>query len=649
MDSYQNLGHDNGSNTTYNYICSNEFTDNNIFCEWLDRSGEGKETIFHKCTAQNTTEMQVEPTAFATSLSAYTYRCTNNLTTIFMDNIVRPFNEFNLAVEYPSTMTNQSSTEKKSLLCSSSDNASGNHTECVLKFNAIDYLLSSYEGILDTNGTSLLQTSFSNSSTTKFSSDSISDILADNEIINITWTYLQMAIVIFFILIGGVGNALVCLAIVQEKKLHNTTNMFLFSLAIADLLVSLFVMPLGAIPAFLGYWPLGPVMCNVYVTCDVLACSSSILHMLFISYTRYTGIKDPIASLQSSSKKVVFIKIAWAWLMAMLVSSFITILGLYDVTNIMPQPDVCVINNKAFFVFGSAIAFYIPMIIMVWTYGLTVNYLKLKASFIDSENNEHTEYFRRKGKRIREYPLRSRSQQRNILSASVSQTNVSNNKYDQPLRAASVTNINQNKTSIQSISALSRSIYYVEDGERGERDRMFSKLRFLSTKKRQADSANMVATEQKATKVLGVVFFAFVMFWAPFFILNIFFAICPRCKVPARIVNICLWLGYFSSTINPIIYTIFNKTFRNAFKRILMFDCRKRTAPIYFTGYEGRSAMSLCAQSALPLAISFQGSQPIINTSKKTMGTHVTESSFGTNVPELKERPGVFSIQDDEC
>ncbi|KAL5274442.1 hypothetical protein ACFFRR_000902 [Megaselia abdita] len=635
MDSYQNLGHDNGSNTTYNYICSNEFTDNNIFCEWLDRSGEGKETIFHKCTAQNTTEMQVEPTAFATSLSAYTYRCTNNLTTIFMDNIVRPFNEFNLAVEYPSTMTNQSSTEKKSLLCSSSDNASGNHTECVLKFNAIDYLLSSYEGILDTNGTSLLQTSFSNSSTTKFSSDSISDILADNEIINITWTYLQMAIVIFFILIGGVGNALVCLAIVQEKKLHNTTNMFLFSLAIADLLVSLFVMPLGAIPAFLGYWPLGPVMCNVYVTCDVLACSSSILHMLFISYTRYTGIKDPIASLQSSSKKVVFIKIAWAWLMAMLVSSFITILGLYDVTNIMPQPDVCVINNKAFFVFGSAIAFYIPMIIMVWTYGLTVNYLKLKASFIDSENNEHTEYFRRSSGKVSSHTAPHTPINHSIGGSRHSMTQ--RGQLVQTPESIEKEIANQKvKHSIFSLTSVTAPVIHLNFG-------------FLSTKKRQADSANMVATEQKATKVLGVVFFAFVMFWAPFFILNIFFAICPRCKVPARIVNICLWLGYFSSTINPIIYTIFNKTFRNAFKRILMFDCRKRTAPIYFTGYEGRSAMSLCAQSALPLAISFQGSQPIINTSKKTMGTHVTESSFGTNVPELKERPGVFSIQDDEC
>lgn len=58
--------------------------------------------------------------------------------------------------------------------------------------------------------------------------------------------------VIFFIFAGGVGNILVCLAVARDKKLQNVTNYFLFSLAIADLLVSLFVMPLGAIPAFLG-------------------------------------------------------------------------------------------------------------------------------------------------------------------------------------------------------------------------------------------------------------------------------------------------------------------------------------------------------------------------------------------------------------
>lgn len=63
------------------------------------------------------------------------------------------------------------------------------------------------------------------------------------------WSYL---FVFVFILAGGLGNILVCLAVALDKKLQNVTNYFLLSLAVADLLVSLFVMPLGAIPAFLG-------------------------------------------------------------------------------------------------------------------------------------------------------------------------------------------------------------------------------------------------------------------------------------------------------------------------------------------------------------------------------------------------------------
>jgi hypothetical protein len=63
------------------------------------------------------------------------------------------------------------------------------------------------------------------------------------------WTFL---FAILFIFAGGLGNILVCLAIALDKKLQNVTNYFLLSLAVADLLVSLFVMPLGAVPAFLG-------------------------------------------------------------------------------------------------------------------------------------------------------------------------------------------------------------------------------------------------------------------------------------------------------------------------------------------------------------------------------------------------------------
>jgi len=65
--------------------------------------------------------------------------------------------------------------------------------------------------------------------------------------------------VFVFIFLGGLGNILVCLAVILDRRLQNLTNYFLLSLAMADLLVSLFVMPLGAIPGFLGECPVTAV------------------------------------------------------------------------------------------------------------------------------------------------------------------------------------------------------------------------------------------------------------------------------------------------------------------------------------------------------------------------------------------------------
>lgn len=78
---------------------------------------------------------------------------------------------------------------------------------------------------------------------------------------------------------------------------------------------------------FAGYWPFGITWCNIYVTCDVLACSASILHMCFISLGRYLGIRNPLGSRQSSTKRLTSFKIVLVWLLAMLISSSITILG----------------------------------------------------------------------------------------------------------------------------------------------------------------------------------------------------------------------------------------------------------------------------------------------------------------------------------
>ncbi|OWR42559.1 5-hydroxytryptamine receptor 1A like protein [Danaus plexippus plexippus] len=85
--------------------------------------------------------------------------------------------------------------------------------------------------------------------------------------------------------------------------------------------------------------------------------------------------------------------------------------------------------------------------------------------------------------------------------------------------------------------------------------------------------------EQKATKVLGVVFFTFVVLWAPFFILNMVPVVCPECerRIASWVFDFVLWLGYASSMVNPIFYTIFNKVFRQAFKKVLSCQyCKSR-------------------------------------------------------------------------
>lgn len=59
---------------------------------------------------------------------------------------------------------------------------------------------------------------------------------------------------ILIILCTAVGNLLVCLAVCSERRLQNMTNYFLMSLAIADFLVSIIVMPFGMVVEIYGLY-----------------------------------------------------------------------------------------------------------------------------------------------------------------------------------------------------------------------------------------------------------------------------------------------------------------------------------------------------------------------------------------------------------
>ncbi|KFO53830.1 5-hydroxytryptamine receptor 1A, partial [Corvus brachyrhynchos] len=90
------------------------------------------------------------------------------------------------------------------------------------------------------------------------------------------------------------GNACVIAAIALERSLQTVANYLIGSLAVTDLMVSVLVLPMAALYQVLNKWTLGQVTCDIFISLDVLCCTSSILHLCAIALDRYWAITDPI-------------------------------------------------------------------------------------------------------------------------------------------------------------------------------------------------------------------------------------------------------------------------------------------------------------------------------------------------------------------
>lgn len=93
--------------------------------------------------------------------------------------------------------------------------------------------------------------------------------------------------------------------------------------------------------------------------------------------------------------------------------------------------------------------------------------------------------------------------------------------------------------------------------------------------------------ETKAAKTLGIIVGGFIFCWLPFFTMYLIRAFCEDCIHPL-VFSVLFWLGYCNSAINPLIYALFSKDFRFAFKRIICkCFCKSRDAPTSRRGSDG--------------------------------------------------------------
>ncbi|XP_065111845.1 trace amine-associated receptor 10b [Paramisgurnus dabryanus] len=97
-------------------------------------------------------------------------------------------------------------------------------------------------------------------------------------------------------------------------------------------------------------------------------------------------------------------------------------------------------------------------------------------------------------------------------------------------------------------------------------------LKILHAAQRQAQAIQSInselKTERKATKTLAIIMGVFLTFWIPFFLCNIIDPFIGY-SVPPLLFDLFLWVGYYNSTCNPIVYAFFYSWFRHAFRMIL--------------------------------------------------------------------------------
>lgn len=119
---------------------------------------------------------------------------------------------------------------------------------------------------------------------------------------------------------------------------------------------------------------------------------------------------------------------------------------------------------------------------------------------------------------------------------------------------------------VKSIRAVTRTGEIVE--KQHYRSIRRPKNQEVKQKLKQMHSSPYHVSDHKAAITVGVIMGVFLICWVPFFCVNIVAAFCKTC-IGGQTFKILSWLGYSNSAFNPIIYSIFNAEFREAFKRIL--------------------------------------------------------------------------------
>ncbi|KAJ8402906.1 hypothetical protein AAFF_G00362200 [Aldrovandia affinis] len=424
-----------------------------------------------------------------------------------------------------------------------------------------------------------------------------------------------------------VGNILVMLSIKVNRHLQTVNNYFLFSLACADLIIGVFSMNLYTVYIIKGYWPLGPVVCDLWLALDYVVSNASVMNLLIISFDRYFCVTKPLTYPARRTTKMAGLMIAAAWILSFILWAPAILFWQFIVGERTVPAGECYIqflSNPAA-TFGTAIAaFYLPVIIMTVLY---IHVSLASRSRVKKQKPEAKKEKVLKSSGLLKGHILKQNNNNSKPSSEPGADAVKNGKLEDSVSTRADSSIqpeekeSSNDSSTTSIApkhaketaismATSESVasapapapvkinptskwskIQIVTKQAGEecvtaieivppnsdrnndvpvtRPRTVAR-KFASIARSQVKrKRQMAAREKKVTKTIFAILLAFIITWTPYNVMVLISTFCQSC-VPDTVWAIGYWLCYVNSTINPACYALCNATFKKTFKNLLM-------------------------------------------------------------------------------